>query len=52
MSGEQRLEQRIKFCQERWQRLSDDIASLQATYDRETRHEEKIRLKPAIDKKT
>jgi tetratricopeptide (TPR) repeat protein len=51
MSEEQRLEQRIKSCQERWHRLSDDIASLQATYDRETRDEEKIRLKPAIDKK-
>jgi hypothetical protein len=51
MSGEQRLEQRIRFCQERWQRLSDDIASLQATYDRETRPDEKIRLKPEIDKK-
>jgi tetratricopeptide (TPR) repeat protein len=51
MSEEQRLEQRIESCQERWQRLSDDIASLQATYDRETRHEEKIRLKPEIDKK-
>jgi tetratricopeptide (TPR) repeat protein len=51
MSEEQRLEQKIKFRQERWQRLSDDIASLQATYDRETCPEEKIRLKPAIDKK-
>src|SRR5918992_135497 len=51
MSEEQRLEQKNKFRQERWQRLSGDIASLQATYDRETRPEEKIRLKPEIDKK-